>query len=423
MRKVFYVILGITCLSAFLIFLFWGITSIQRATQTIPSSSKAPTVSSAPHPEEPMAAMSKPQPVPEVEVVFQLDDRTINLGKVPLLKPAGGDQAAAAPAVDVELARRLVEQIPEPAPVAPPVPAKLETDQKGTPRKINRGNPGQVIDREGTVQRLAEVVTRVKPSQPVKITVPRREPAGIETLTSLRTRLGFKECLAEFETVHDKDHIDDVGRNINLRIAAEKVDGIILQPGEEFSFNRIVGPRGRKEGFQPAGVISNGKVVPGLGGGICQVSTTLYRCALLSAMKIVERHNHSIYDGIAYAQRGLDAAVVWGAKDFRFVNTLNTPVLILCQAGRGSVKAAFYAQHRPFDKVELITRNEVKHPFPVQVRKNPRLKNGETRVIQPGVTGYTVEAYRIVTIKGVTREEPLSKDRYQTFPRIEEVSN
>ncbi len=420
MRKIFFTILGVVCLSAFLMFVFWGITSIQRATQTTPPPGGAPA---GPATEEPMATQSKPQPLPDVEVVFQLDDRSINLGKVPLLKPPAPDQGMAAPVVDVELARRLVEQIPDPSPAGTPVPAKLETDKKGVPRKIHRGNPGQVIDREGTVRRLAEQVTRVKPNQSVKITVPRREPSTIETLTSLRTRLGFKECLAEFETVHDKDHIDDAGRNVNLKIAADKVDGIILQPGEEFSFNRIVGPRGRKEGFQPAGVISNGKVIPGLGGGICQVSTTLYRCALLSALKIVERHNHSIYDGIAYAQRGLDAAVVWGAKDFRFINTLPTPILIVCQSGRGSVKAAIYAEHRPFEKVELATRNEVKHPFPVQVRKNPRLKNGETRVVQPGVIGYTVESYRTVTIKGVTREEPLSKDRYQTFPRIEEVSN
>ncbi|NLI75428.1 MAG: hypothetical protein GX442_03160 [Candidatus Riflebacteria bacterium] len=363
-----------------------------------------------------------PAPTP-VEVVFHLNDQAISAGKVPLLKPPAPDASTAPPTLDAEVARQLVSQLPEPTPVAPPKAAMVETDKKGNPRKILRGSPGEIIDREGTLHRLAETVKRVPPSQPLRITVMKKENNALETLSSLRTKLGFTECLAEFETVHDKDHIDDEGRNVNLRVAADKIDGIIIQPGEEFSFNRVVGARGRKEGFQPAGVISNGKVIKGLGGGVCQVSTTLYRCALMSNMKITERYNHSIYDGIAYAQRGLDAAVVWGSKDFRFVNTLKSPLLITCRAGKGTVKVAFYADHRPFEKIELATRNEVKHPFDVQVRKNTRLKSGEKRVVQPGVTGYTVEAYRVVIVKGVAREERLSKDRYQTFPRIEETSN
>ncbi len=421
MRKLAFTILGIACLSGFLIFVFWGITRLQRwsggpASPARPPSPTSPT-------EVPMTTSAKPSaslPSP-VEVVFHLNDQAISAGKVPLLRSPAAD--ASATTLDTEVARQLVSQLPEPTQVAPPKAAMVETDKKGNPRKILRGSPGEIIDREGTLHRLAETVQRTPPSQPLRITVLKKENNALETLTSLRTKLGFTECLAEFETVHDKDHIDDEARNVNLRIAADKVDGIIIQPGEEFSFNRVVGARGRKEGFQPAGVISNGKVIKGLGGGVCQVSTTLYRCALMSNMKIVERYNHSIYDGIAYAQRGLDAAVVWGSKDFRFVNTLKSPLLITCQAGKGTVKAAFYADHRPFEKVELATRNEVKHPFDVQVRKNARLKAGEKRVVQPGVTGYTVEAYRVVTIKGVAREERLSTDRYQTFPRIEETSN
>ncbi|HPW58105.1 MAG TPA: VanW family protein, partial [Candidatus Rifleibacterium sp.] len=186
----------------------------------------------------------------------------------------------------------------------------------------------------------------------------------------------------------------------------------------------VVGPRTEKYGFKKAGVISQGRVIPGLGGGICQVSTTLYRAALLSGMKIDERHNHSIYDGIEYADRGLDAAVAWGFKDFRFTNTLDIPVLIVSRAGKGRVEVEIYAERKPFDTVVLVTRNEVKHPYEVQKKNNSSLKKGEVKIVHPGVHGYSVEAYRTIIKDGKpSKEERLSKDRYLTFNRIEEINN
>ena len=233
----------------------------------------------------------------------------------------------------------------------------------------------------------------------------------------------FTTLLANFKTTHP-GHIDDAGRNVNLAIASKKINNYIVKPNEKFSFNKVVGERSRANGFKEAGVISNGKVIPGLGGGICQVSTTLYRAVLLSGAKINERHNHSIYDGIEYAQRGLDAAVAWGYKDFKFTNALDVPLLITSTSGEGWVEVSIFAEKKPFESIELCTRNEVKIPFKTTKRINSKLKDGEVRIVHPGVDGYTVEAYRtIVSADGKSKEERLSKDKYLTYNRIEERKN
>ncbi|MDD2999502.1 MAG: G5 domain-containing protein, partial [Candidatus Riflebacteria bacterium] len=110
-------------------------------------------------------------------------------------------------------------------------------------------------------------------------------------------------------------------------------------------------------------------------------------------------------------------------KDFRFTNTLDIPVIIVSRAGKGVVEVEIYAEKKPFDEVVLEIRNEVKHPYAVQKKSNSALKKGEVKVVHPGVHGYTVESFRRITSSGKTKEERLSKDRYLTFNRIEEINN
>lgn len=115
-------------------------------------------------------------------------------------------------------------------------------------------------------------------------------------------------------------------RDENVRLAAEKVNGLVLEPGEKFSFNGIVGERSAKAGFKRASVIINGKLVPQIGGGICQVSSTLYNAVLLADMTVKERHKHSI--PIVYLKPGLDATVAWDYFDLKFTNTLDQAVML-----------------------------------------------------------------------------------------------
>ena len=297
----------------------------------------------------------------------------------------------------------------------------IKTDSKF--EKIVSSGSGLEVDKEKTLQELEKSIQNnavAKKFDKIDVKIITKKNEGF---SEKMNEMGFKTLLAKFRTTHP-GHIDDAGRNVNLAIASQKINGLIIPPNGKFSFNKVVGERSRANGFKEAGVISQGRVIPGLGGGICQVSTTLYRAVLLSGAKINERHNHSIYDGIEYAERGLDAAVAWGYKDFKFTNGLNLPILITSTSGEGWVEVSVYASQKPFESIELYTRNEVKRPFKTEKRINNKLKSGEVKVVHPGVDGYTVEAYRLTTtFDGKAKEERLSKDNYLTYNRIEERSN
>jgi len=122
-------------------------------------------------------------------------------------------------------------------------------------------------------------------------------------------------------------------RNENLRIACGVIDGVVLQVGETFSFNEHIGLATKEKGYLPAKIFINGKETEGLGGGICQLSSTLYNAAELSGMTIVERHPHS--RRVYYVPKGRDAATAYGGVDLKFRNDLKHPVRIKAVAENG----------------------------------------------------------------------------------------
>lgn len=358
-----------------------------------------------------------------VDIVFTTDsDKKIEYTSIPLLKVTYQNDRLSEVVADGDKIKELVDTLTEHTTNKSPVAAKFEKGKKGFAR-IVRGEPGYSVDKKKTLAIFEEKIRTSPEASSFEIPVAIDRSEGKENFASKVKEMGYQQLIASFTTNHDPEHAKDENRNENLRVAAVKIDGLIIPPGGKFSFNKIVGPRTEKCGFKKAGVISRGRVVPGLGGGICQVSTTLYRAVLMSGMKIDERHNHSIYDGIDYAERGLDAAVAWGYKDFCFTNTLDIPVLLSCRSGKGSVETAIYAEKKPFDEIIIETKNEVKHPYKVQKKVNRSLKKGEINIVHPGVHGYSIEVYRRITQNGKTREERLSKDRYLTYNRIEESNN
>jgi len=128
--------------------------------------------------------------------------------------------------------------------------------------------------------------------------------------------------LSQFSSIFVKNY----NRTENIRLASEKIKGTILAPGEVFSFNEVVGPRNKEAGFLMAMVISDGKFVPGLGGGICQVSSTLYNSVLSANLEVIERHSHSL--PVTYVPRGKDATIAYGTLDFKFKNNTEGYILI-----------------------------------------------------------------------------------------------
>lgn len=128
-------------------------------------------------------------------------------------------------------------------------------------------------------------------------------------------------------------------RTNNILLAAAKINGKVLQADEIFSFNQTVGPRTAQGGYQNAKIFAGQKVVTGIGGGICQMSSTLYNVVLEAGLQVLERYPHSLK--VVYAPPNRDATVSWGGADFKFRNTSGFPLKILCKVENGYVFAVF----------------------------------------------------------------------------------
>ena len=159
---------------------------------------------------------------------------------------------------------------------------------------------------------------------PLKILAP-------NVTTNMLGREAFPHLLSTFSTSYstrDKD------RTTNLILAANKINGTVLMPGETFSYNKVVGERTIAAGYRKAPVYVSGQVVDDVGGGICQITTTLYNAALYANLEIVERSNHQFVTSYAAASR--DATVVYGAIDFKFKNNRNYPIKLICSVANGT---------------------------------------------------------------------------------------
>lgn len=141
----------------------------------------------------------------------------------------------------------------------------------------------------------------------------------------LGTRWRYKTMISSFYTTLMNS---SEGRTNNIILACEKINGTILNSGEVFSFNNTVGQRTSQAGYKSAPIFSGNKVINGIGGGICQASSTLYNATLESGLQVIERHPHSL--PVKYCPPQLDATVSWGCEDFKMKNTLDRPVQILC---------------------------------------------------------------------------------------------
>ena len=142
----------------------------------------------------------------------------------------------------------------------------------------------------------------------------------------------FQDVLGYCETPHTKDE----NRNNNLRRACESMNGLVLQPGDVFSYNDTLGPRTKENGYLRAGAYSGWELVQSYGGGICQGSTTIYGAALYADLEIVHRKNHGY--AVSYVDYGLDATVNWGGPDFQFRNSTHFPIKIAAEVSDGYVK-------------------------------------------------------------------------------------
>lgn len=225
----------------------------------------------------------------------------------------------------------------------------------------------------------------------------------------------FPHLLGTYSTTFSTRNIN---RSTNIRLATQKINGTVIMPDETFSYNQVVGKRTASAGFKSAAVYSGGEVTTGIGGGICQVSSTLYNSVLLANLEIVERYNHGFNTG--YVPVGRDATVSWGGPDFKFKNSRNYPVKIIATVSGGTISIQVFGLKSDNEyEVEIQSYVTQYIQYKTIQKQDATLAKGNTKVLQSGSNGCKSVAYRILKQNGeVVSKTLLSRDTYNPHNKI-----
>ena len=273
-----------------------------------------------------------------------------------------------------------------------PIDAHLDLEN----RKVLGDKPGQGLDVWGSLPRVIAAAQSGSPSVdlatvaiPASVT---KQGLGIDDIS---------QVMGHYETAFP---VTDRDRNFNLKLAASKLDGVVLKPGEEWSFNGTVGERSQKNGYKIAHVINAGEMVDGLAGGTCQLSTTLFGAAFFAGIDVVKTTNHSRPS--AYTPLGFDATVVWPNTDLKLKNPYDFPIVIRYVVANGQAKVELLGKKRPYDKI-VFTRNVLEEtPFTTEERLDEEAAEGEQAYDQEGFPGYKILRERLFYRAGdVVRRE------------------
>ncbi len=200
---------------------------------------------------------------------------------------------------------------------------------------VHPGQPGRIVDLEATLARIEEAFAAAPGPDAIEVAV-LPKPALLEP--SILAGFGV---LGHF---HTRFSLRAANRSENIRLATRALNDTILLPGEEFSLNGATGPRTRERGYRLAGVYNGTQADVGYGGGVCQVSTTVYNAAALAGQAITERHRHM--RPVPYVAPGRDATVSWGTADLRFRNVTPAPLIIKAWVAGDTVHVALLGRKR-----------------------------------------------------------------------------
>ena len=225
----------------------------------------------------------------------------------------------------------------------------------------------------------------------------------------------FKEVLSTYITRYD---VTNEERTTNLKLATEKIDGIVLAPNEEFSYNKTVGARTIEAGYKEAKIYQNGQVIDGIGGGICQISSTLYNAVVMANLEVTDRRNHQFTT--SYIDPGRDATVAYGSQDFKFKNTRKYPIKIVAKVLDGIVKISVYGIKEDIEydiDFEVTTINKIPHN--IRYIENNSLNKGERLIKQTGIDGIVTQTYKITKLNGsIVSRILISTDTYNSLEEI-----
>jgi vancomycin resistance protein YoaR len=287
----------------------------------------------------------------------------------------------------------------------PPVNAQFKALPNGDV-EVSGGLRGQKVDAAELKESILAAIYSGKSQlwAPVSAVEP-------EVTTAKAHALGIRKVVSAYST---KFNAGDFNRSENIRLASQALNGALIGPGEVFSFNKRVGPRIASLGYKEAPVVVEGELVPDIGGGVCQVSSTLYNAVLLANLRVDSRVPHSIPS--TYVELGRDATVVYDYIDFRFVNNTQGHLLVQAQVIENQLEITLLGQEKA-TPTRLVSRIEVTTPAPVIEVEDITLPPGQKEVKQKGGTGYVVSVWRVIQ-EPEERWELIGRTTYKPRPRV-----
>jgi len=280
---------------------------------------------------------------------------------------------------------------------------------------VTQDVPGAKLDSQALYQALCDALDAGSRGETIQVNA---EPV-VPRVTSVELQNGFKR-LSQFTTATTSDE----RRNNNILLAARKISGSTVMPDETFSFNQATGERTIEKGYQMAPAIADGTLADEIGGGVCQVSSTLFNAAALADMTIVTRSPHAWPS--SYVEKGLDATVNWPGLDFVFRNDKTTPVFIVAGYAKRQVTVEIYGMYAgPGESIRLETELIAQTPPPHEPSyvNNPLLAPGTQRELKKARTGYTVETYRAYLLNGLAyRRDKLFTSTYPVIQAVIEYN-
>lgn len=271
---------------------------------------------------------------------------------------------------------------------------------------VTKGEVGVKIDREKFKKTIYD---NLKPGQDINIDVPviEVEPdVSSEDLGKVNGIIG---------TYTTKFSTNLKGRNENIRVAASYMNNYLLMPGEVFSYNEVTKLKTEKNGYKKATVIVNGEIEEGLGGGVCQVSSTLYNSVLYSGLETVQRRPHSIPSNYVYY--GRDAVVSDYSIDFKFKNNYDFPIYIKTYVSSDSVTVSIYGNRESVPDIEIISEVVSKKAREVKYVDDPTLKKGEKVIKTKGRDEIRSQTHVIVN----GEKRLVSNDKYPSQTKVVQV--
>lgn len=223
----------------------------------------------------------------------------------------------------------------------------------------------------------------------------------------------FKDLLGQAVTYYNPA---EANRTVNVGLATLAINDTVVLPGQTFSFNRVVGERTAEKGYKPATVFQNGGMQEGLGGGICQVSSTLYVASLYAEMDQISRYVHAYK--VSYVDLGMDATLYYGSLDYVFRNNTDEPIRIVSKASNGTLSVSIYGKETRASNRTIKFKSVVLETYEQTMKyvEDSSLEPGTEKKVRSGMPGYKVELYKQIYVDGALQQEvKINTSKYSPY--------